>query len=249
MTASLPDPWSSCPDPRPGADFQLFCLPYAGGAASAYRAWPKAFGPRVEVVAMQLPGREQRIRERPAVEPEQVASAIARAADRPYAIFGHSMGGRLGFDVVRILRARGRPLPVRLYPSGANPPHARIAGPLTGMSTVADEEFAARLVAAGGVPAAVVAEAELFEMFLPMLRADFTWVDGYTYTDGPPLPMPIVAFAGAADPVAPVSRMHEWGRHTTAPFTLHTLPGGHFFLHDRLPELSGVIEADLLAAG
>jgi surfactin synthase thioesterase subunit len=247
MTAS-PDPWFSVPDPRPGADVRLFCLPYAGGAASVYRAWPKAFGPRVEVVAVQLPGREQRIRERPAVEPEQVASAIARMADRPYAIFGHSMGARLGFDVIRILRATGRPLPVRFYPSGATPPHVPSTGPLAGLSTMDVEEFGARLVAAGGVRAEVVAERELFELFLPMLRTDFAWVDGYTYTDGPPLPVPIVAFAGASDPVALASLLPGWREHTTESFTTHTLPGDHFFLHDRLPEMSALIEADLLTA-
>jgi surfactin synthase thioesterase subunit len=247
MTAA-PDPWLSFPDPRPGADIRLICLPYAGGAASVFRAWPKAFGPRVEVVAVQLPGREQRIRERPVVDPEQVAAAVDRAADRPYAIFGHSMGGRLGFDAIRLLRAAGRPLPVRFYPSGANPPHLPAAGPLAGLSKVDDDEFAARLVAAGGVPAEVVAEEELFELFLPMLRADIAWVDGYTYTEGPPLPVPVTAFGGTADPVAPPSRLPAWREHTTAAFTLHTLPGGHFFLHDRLPELSEVIEADLLAA-
>jgi surfactin synthase thioesterase subunit len=247
MTGSAQDPWFSCPDPRPGADFRLICLPYAGGAASVYRSWPKVFGPRVEVVAVQLPGREQRIRERPAVEPEQVASAIARMADRPYAIFGHSMGARLGFEVIRILRATGRPLPVRFYPSGATPPHVPSTGPLAGLSTMDDEELGARLVAAGGVPAEVVAERELFTLFLPMLRTDFAWVDGYTYTDGPPLPVPIVAFAGAADPVALASRLPGWREHTTESFTPHTLPGGHFFLHDRLPEMSALIEADLLA--
>lgn len=250
MTGPLNDPWFSCPEPRPGADVRLFCLPYAGGSASVFRAWPKAFGPRVEVVAVQLPGREQRIRERPAVEPEQVASAIARATDRPYAIFGHSMGGRLGFEVIRILRAGGRPLPVRFYPSGANPPHGGPStGPLTGLSTVDDEEFGARLVAAGGVPAEVVAEQELFALFLPVLRVDFAWVDGYTYTEGPPLPVPITAFAGEADPVARASRVPGWREHTTESFTQHTLPGGHFFLHDRLPEMSALIEADLHAEG
>ena len=243
------DPWLTYPDPRPGADVRLFCLPYAGGAASVYRAWPKAFGPRVEVVAVQLPGREQRIRERPAVEPEQVASAIARVADRPYAIFGHSMGARLGFEVIRILRAAGRPLPVRFYPSGSTPPHLRYTGPLSGLSTVDDAELGARLVAAGGVPAEVVAEPDLFELFLPMLRADFAWVDGYTYTEGPPLPIPMMAFAGAVDPVALASGLPGWGEHTTESFTLHTLPGNHFFLYDRLPEISALIEADLLAAG
>jgi surfactin synthase thioesterase subunit len=246
MTAR--DPWFVCPDPRPDADVRLFCVPYAGGAASVFWPWAKAFGPRVEVHAVQLPGREQRLRERAAVEPARVAAAIARVADGPFAIFGHSMGGRIGFDVTRILRAGGHRLPLRLYPSGSNPPHVRTAGPLTGLSRLADDELGNRLVAAGGVPAEVVAEPELFEMFLPALRADLTWVDDYTHTEGPPLAIPVRAFAGEEDPVAPPAQVREWAEHTTESFELHTLPGGHFFLHDQLPAISALVEKDLLAA-
>lgn len=252
MTGSSPglgDRWFSYSDPRPAADVRLFCLPYAGSGASAFRAWPAAFGPRVEVVAVQLPGREQRMRERPVIEPAHVAAAIATEANRPYAIFGHSMGGRLAFEVARELRRTGRPLPVRLYPSGTNPPHLPIAGPLAGLSTMADEELTTRVAAAGGVPEEVLAVPKLFGLFLPVLRADLGWVDDYTFAEEPPLPMPVVAFAGETDQVATPTRMRGWDRHTEAAFTLHTLSGGHFFPHEQLDRLSNLIEADLFETG
>src|ERR1700741_2675334 len=106
--------WLSFPAPRRAAELRLFCLPFAGAGASAFREWPSAFGPRVEVVAVQLPGREQRIRERPVIDSTEGWSTIAAPADRPYAIFGPSMGARLAFEVVRELRRAGRPLPLRL---------------------------------------------------------------------------------------------------------------------------------------
>jgi surfactin synthase thioesterase subunit len=87
---------------------------------------------------------------------------------------------------------------------------------------------------------------ELLTLFLPVLRADLAWVDDYVYTDDPPLPIPVVAFAGETDPVAPPSRMDGWHTHTDAGFTLHTLPGGHFYLNDQLPTLAELIEKDLL---
>jgi surfactin synthase thioesterase subunit len=245
----LRDRWFSHPDPRPAADVRLFCLPHAGSGASVFRPWPAAFGPRVEVVAVQLPGREQRMRERPVIEPARVADAIAGEADRPFAIFGHSMGGRLAFEVARELRRTGRQLPLRLYASGTNPPHLPTAGPFAGLSTVADEELMTRLAEAGGVPQEVLAVPELFALFLPVLRADLGWVDDYTLVEEPPLPMPVVAFAGETDPVATPELMRTWDRHTEAAFTLHTFPGGHFFLHEHLDRLSDLIEADLLGTG
>lgn len=238
--------WLTVSDPRPDAELRLFCLPFAGAGANTFREWPSVFGPRVEIAAVRLPGREQRIRERPVIDPVEVASTIAAAADRPYAIFGHSMGARLAFEVVRELRRTGRPLPLRLYPSGINPPHLPTMGPFAGLSKRSDEELLTGVAEGGGVPDAVLAVPELLSLFLPVLRADLTWVDDYVYTEGPPLPVPVVAFAGDTDPVAPPSRMDGWHDHTEAGFTLHTLPGGHFFFLDHLPRVAELIEKDLL---
>lgn len=239
--------WLSFPGRRPTADTRLFCLPFAGAGASAFREWPAAFGDDVEIVAVQLPGREQRIRERPVIDPVAVAEVVAGAADRPHAIFGHSMGARVAFEVVRELLRAGGPLPLALYPSGINPPHLPTAGPFAGLSKVSDEELMAGVAEGGGVPDAVLAVPELLSLFLPVLRADLAWVDDYEYTEGAPLPVPVVAFAGESDPVAPPSRMDGWHGHTEAGFTLHTLPGGHFFVIDQLPRLSALVESDLLS--
>ncbi|MCT2581936.1 thioesterase II family protein [Actinophytocola gossypii] len=251
MTATTKDAaerWLSRAVPRPDAEVELFCLPYAGAGASAYREWPAAFGPEIEVTALRLPGRENRIRERPEVDPVAVASVIASVvgAGRPYALFGHSMGGRLGFEVIRELRRAGRPLPVRLYPSGIIPPDQRSRSVLDGVSRVPDDELVERLTAGGGMPEVLLAEPDLLDLFLPVLRADLTWLDDYEYVPGDPIPVPVVAFAGESDPVAPLSKMDGWTAHTSAGFTLHTLPGGHFFLHEQVDRIAGVIMADLL---
>jgi surfactin synthase thioesterase subunit len=242
------DRWLSCQDPRPDAEVQLFCLPYAGAGAAAFRSWPRAFGPRVEVTALRLPGRENRIRERPEVDPVAVAEVIDAAATRPYALFGHSLGARLGFEVVRELRRAGRPLPLRLYPSGAMPPDRRSRGVLDDLSRLPDDVFIERLVAGGGVPAALLAEPGMLQLFMPVLRADLTWIDDYEYVAQDPLPVPVVAFAGDSDPVTPGAAMRGWSRHTEAGFTLHELSGGHFFLHDHVDTIARTIEADLFGA-
>lgn len=235
--------------PRPGAAVKLFCLPHAGAGASAYARWPAAFGPSVEVHAIRLPGREDRIRETPTIDPDALAATLAASAAGPYALFGHSMGARLAFEVVRRLRAAGAPLPEVLYVSGCRAPDVAGGGVLDGLSRAGDDEFIARLRACGGLPAAVAGEPELLELLLPTLRADFTWLDDYTYLEAEPLPVPIVAFAGDRDRAAPAEEMRGWRRQTRAGFALHLLPGGHFFLHDRLPELAARIEAGLRGGG
>lgn len=47
----------------------LFCLPFAGGGASAYNQWAKKMQGKVTVCLVQLPGREERIMEKPYIDP------------------------------------------------------------------------------------------------------------------------------------------------------------------------------------
>jgi len=231
---------------RPDASVQLFCLPYAGAGASAFRAWPAAFGPQVEVIAVQLPARENRLREPHALDPARIADAISAAANRPFAIFGHSLGGRLGFEVIRAMRRAGRALPQRFYPSGSRAPDQVAEGPLYGLSRLPDDKLLERLAAAGGFPAAVLQVPELLELVLPVLRADLCWVDDYRYVSEPPFDLPIIAFAGEYDEGAPPDHVAGWLRQTTASASMRTFKGGHFFLQERFTELISLIEADLL---
>ncbi|WFE40018.1 thioesterase domain-containing protein [Micromonospora sp. WMMD998] len=240
--------WFVSAGSRPEAPVRLFCLPYAGAGASAFRHWPAAVGPGVEVLPVQLPGRENRIMEDPRFTVAEVADAIASRADRPYAIYGHSMGGRLGFEVVRELRRTGRPLPLRLYVGGARAPHVAGPGLFDGLSHADDDELLRRLRDGGGLSAELLDHPELVDLLLPLLRADFGRVDDYRYVPGEPLPVPIVAFAGDRDRAVTREQNAAWVEHTAAGFTLHELPGGHFFLHDRLAELAALIRADLAAA-
>lgn len=212
---------------------RLLCLPYAGGAASAYRAWPDAFGAEVEVCALQPPGREMRLRERPfdRVEPLVAAAVDALEAelDRPYAVFGHSMGALVGFELIRELRRRGRPLPLAFAASGRNAPHLPPRDRL--MHTLPDDEFIAKLRRFEGTPEEVLDNRELMELFLPLLRADFAVNEAYAPRDEPPLGLPLLAMGGVADEEVSEEGLEAWGRYTTGPFSVRFFPGGHFFLN------------------
>lgn len=231
---------------RPDADVLLFCLPYAGGGAGAFHPWRTAFPAGVDVQPVQLPGRENRIAEPAHFTPEDVAVAIADRADRPYAIYGHSMGARLGFEVIRCLRRTGARLPSRFYVGGSRPPDLEES--LVRIVDLPDDGFVRGLEALGGTPPGALDVPELRELLLPLLRADFGWIDGYRYHDEDPLPVPIVGFAGQADPSVTPDLMAGWERHTGAGFRLHTVPGDHFFLVGDLARVTAAISEDLLGA-
>jgi surfactin synthase thioesterase subunit len=243
--------WFLSPLRRPEAAVRLYCLPYAGGGASAFREWPAAIGSGVEVHAVALPGRESRFGEGPDFDIAELADALAAHTDtdgRPFALYGHSLGGVLGFEVIRRLRHAGGRLPVRFYVGASRPPHIRAPGRFMGLSRLDDAELIERVGDLGGVPEAVLAEPELMELLLPVLRADFARIDAYRYEPGPPIEVPIVAFAGRSDTVVPITEVRAWSDHTGAGFRLEQLPGDHFFLRHSREALLGALRADLLAA-
>lgn len=242
--------WFAIRDQRPQAPVRLYCLPYAGGSAALFGSWGAALGERIEVCALMLPGRAGRIAERPRVDPAEIARAVAGSADRPFALYGHSMGGDLAFEVARELRATGGAQPSHLFVGGCRPPDAPRSGDTYhGVSELDDASLVAKLAENGGLSDEVLAEPELIELLLPVFRTDFGWLDAYTYRAQPPLDVAVTAFAGAADQSAPPHVMDGWRKHTTADFALHVLDGGHLFLEDRLDELAALIRAELTASG
>ena len=227
----------------------MFCLPYAGGGAAAYNGLQRELAGRTDltVVALQLPGRENRIAEPPAFTIGEVADEVAAhlTGGQPYVLYGHSMGARLAFEVVRELRRRGLPQPSRLYAGGAHAPDRKV--PLAAGADLPDDSFIDALVRRSGALPELRNVPELRELMLPVLRADFAWIKHYRYTPEPPIDSPIVAFTGLDDGEVGPADMLGWARHTTSGFRLRTLRGGHLFVKDRPAELAALIAADLAA--
>ncbi|HEX3789595.1 MAG TPA: thioesterase domain-containing protein [Pseudonocardiaceae bacterium] len=226
---------------------RLFCLPYAGGGAVAYRGWQDSLPRTVRLDVVALPGRETRLAEPPSFQVRDIAAALAGRIDRPYAVYGHSMGGRVAFEVVRELRRMNVPLPMRLYVAACRPPH--VPEPLPEAARGSDDALIREVTALGGTPEEIFADPDLRSIVLPIIRADFEWLDRYRYVPEPPLSVPIVGIAAVDDPTAAPDEMAGWARHTTGPFRLHSLRGGHFFLSGEREQVTGLIAADLLDAG
>jgi len=229
----------------------LFCLPHAGGGASAFFGWAQALAPDVEALPVQLPGRERRIAEPVGIDPPAIAAAIASALEErgapEYAFYGHSLGGWLAFEVIRELRALGVQPPARLYVGAAGPPDIGLSPELRGLTTAPDDEVARRLVELGGVSPDVFDYEELADLVLRLIRSDFGWLESYTYRPQPPLAVPIVAFAAAGDQIATEANMARWAAHTSAGLTVRQVIGGHLFAQDLRAELTAFIKADLIS--
>lgn len=245
--SSQHDEWAIPPRPSPAALVRLFCFPYAGAGASAYRHWVPELQARapVEVVPIQLPGRESRIREQPTIDLDEMTSALLSRLDRPYAVLGHSLGARLAYELCRRLHRRGAPPPRWLYVSGCPAPDiVRNRHD----SDLSDEDFIARIVGLGGTPHEVFADPELRELVLSVMRSDFAFVDNYQSAPDRPIDAPITVFVGSDDAEATPQDAAGWRRYTSKGFRLHVLDGGHFFIHEHRRELIGVIARDLRSA-
>jgi medium-chain acyl-[acyl-carrier-protein] hydrolase len=227
---------------------RLLCLPFAGGGASAFRGWPETLPPGVEVVALQLPGREGRIAE-PAfrsLEPvvESLADATDGLLDVPFVLFGHSMGALLAFELARSLRRRDLALPAHLVVSGARAPH--LPRRTRELHRLPDMALVAELRRLGGTPVEVLDHDGLLELVLPTLRADLTVCETYVYAPEPPLDCPVSAWRGRFDSDVDERELEVWAEHTSAGFDTRIFPGGHSYLltaRARLAEaLVGVLD-------
>ena len=244
--------WLTVAKPRPEARLRLVCFPHAGAGGSAYRRWPAMLPDWIEVAAAALPGREARLRE-PAVPaladllPGLRAGLAADLEQRPFALLGHSMGALIAFELARALDRDGGPVPRALVVSGHRPPH--IARPRLDVPAMTGAQFMTLIAGFGGTPPELLAQPELLELFLPVLRADITLVETYTeLAPGERVPCPVIAYGGAGDPHATSAEMPGWARYTSAAFRSRTFDGGHFFLHDA-PQAVGCLAGDLVAAG
>lgn len=231
MPTAISSPWIVCHRPNSQASGRLFCFPFACGAALTYRMWGSDLPPEVEVCAIQLPGRESRIREAPFANAKPLVQALSSAIlpylDKPFAFFGHSMGALIAFELTRELR-RGQGLqPFCLFVSSRYAPHLNQPDPP--MHNLPDDEFISRLREYGGTPEEILNNAEIMSLLMPTLRADFSVNETYTYLDERPLDCPISAFAGVHDRI-PHHMIEEWKAHTVSEFSLRIYPGDHFYL-------------------
>lgn len=224
-------PWILRRSPRDDARARLFCLPFAGGSASVYRDWPERLPSWLEVLPVELPGHGMRLGEPPipTLLPliEALLLGLAPWMDRPFALFGHSMGALIAFEATRVLRQRRQALPFLLAVSGYRAPH--LPDPEDPIGALAEPDMLARLTRLGGMPPEVLQSRELLQLLIPVFRADFNITDAWVSPDEPPLTVPMLVLGGLSDPRAPRPTIEAWARHAAGPLTIALYPGDHFF--------------------
>jgi medium-chain acyl-[acyl-carrier-protein] hydrolase len=229
------------------AALRLFCLPYAGGATDIFRPWSNLLPSNIEVCPIQLPGRGGRLLEPPftnlSLLVEALTSELRPYLDRPFALFGHSMGAIIVFELARQLRSKQINEPLHLFVSGWRAP--QIPRREQPSFDLPEAEFLNKLRGLGGSPDGLLDNPKFIQLLLPLLRADFKMIQTYTYSPQPPLACSITALGGLQDHVAKQEDLEAWREQTTGAFSLRLLPGNHFFIHEAQPVLLALLADEI----
>jgi surfactin synthase thioesterase subunit len=241
----IADGWLHVPNPRPFAQARLLCLHHAGGATTMFAPWARAIDPRIELCAFALPGRGGRIREAPAYGlrgiTERLAAAWQEISDRPVAIFGHSFGVLLTYE---LLASFDGELPAALrhvFISSFSPPGT----PVKPGAGDTDEQLIVRVLEYDPDFHTIASNPDLLALVLPAIRADFRLVDNWMPGPLKPLTTPLSVFGGERDPRVSPESLAGWSAYAGSSFSLRLFGGGHFYLRERGDELVKIIGAAL----
>ncbi|WP_067456465.1 thioesterase II family protein [Actinomadura macra] len=237
------DLWLRRYHPAPDARVRLVCFPHAGGSASGYYTMSARLAPDVEVLAVQYPGRQDRRREPPVTDIADLAGRVFEALaqeppDRPLALFGHSMGATVAYEVARLLAHRSGVRPHTLFVSGRRAP-SRVRP--ENVHAGDDDGVLAELERLSGTDARLLRDPELRELILPVVRADYTAIERYRRRPGPEPGCPIVVLVGDADPLTTIDEARAWAGHSEAPVHVRVFAGGHFYIEDHLDAVVEVL--------
>ncbi len=211
------------------------CFPHAGGGVRAYRGWGAEQPDWLEISVAVLPGRDRLLGVPPRrsvdeLVPVLVASLEPFFRQGPFAVFGHSVGALVGFEVCRALSAEGFSTPQALVVCGRRAP--QLPGPEGTIHDRPDVEVLDLLRWYGDVPGRTLPHSVWSKLFLPALRADLALEDTYRHRSDAPLGLPLMAYAGDQDPSVTEAELRAWGSQTAAQFRARTLSGGHFFVQE-----------------
>jgi surfactin synthase thioesterase subunit len=231
---------------------RLFCLPFAGGGAAPFRAWARSMPEDVEILAAQLPGREARLREAPfrsiAAMTQAALPAVLAHADLPYAVFGHSMGALVAFELALALEESAPVPPTALFVSARRPPDE--PDEHSPVHPLPEAQFVAELQSRyGAIPEVLLQERELLQLLLPTLRADIEAVETYAPSTTRKLRCPVFVYGGMDDRHPRRAQLAGWQRVAARDVRVRVFAGDHFYLNAQRDALTADIAARWSDAG
>jgi medium-chain acyl-[acyl-carrier-protein] hydrolase len=227
---------------------KLFCLPYAGGAASIYDQWNTKLAKNIELCPINLAGRGNRFTEKPYSNLEEAVDDIFDIvkndlSEFDYAIFGHSMGALLAYELIQKIQRQGKNVPLHVFFSGRKPVHIPKTEKFYRDMTAL--EFQEAVLSLGVTPPEIFKNPELKAIFGPLLLSDFTIAE--TFVDRSeilPLSCNITALIGQEEEIT-TEEAEQWKFHTTKECAVHYIKGGHFFLLDQQQAVIDIINDNL----
>lgn len=228
---------------------KLFCFPYAGGSEAIFTRWEQYIAPSIQLVPVELPGRSRRILDEPFRDKQQAVSELLQLLKKDiyhsrYALFGHSMGAMLCYELAQRIQAAGLPSPAHIFFSGRRAPHVA-RHEATPYHLLDDEAFKQKIKELGGTPPEFFDFPELIELFLPILRSDFRIAEedriGQPVT---PLDSDITVLIGTRDGFTR-EQCDGWHQHSKGISEIRYFEGGHFFLHDYPEDIVRIVNSKL----
>jgi medium-chain acyl-[acyl-carrier-protein] hydrolase len=224
---------------------KLFCFPYAGGAAASYNQWKQYLDPYIEFRAIELAARGRRMREPNYKSIDNAVDDVFNIIKNeltqgPYVLCGHSMGTMIAFELAYKIKKQGLPGPVHIIFSGRCAPQI-LRDNKRALHHLPDDEFKKEMLEMGGTPKEFFDHPELMEVFLPLLRGDFTLTETYVHPPkDAPLDVDFTVLSGKQDEDT-TEEVEAWRIHTTGNCDIHYFEGDHFFIHDETEKVLDVI--------
>lgn len=220
----------------------LICLPFAGGNINSYKGFQKHFSNQYTIITIELPGRGTRIKETLLTDINEIAndvfSQVYKYLHKPYAIYGHSMGALVGYELCKKIQNENLALPLHLFVSGKSGPSAHLN--YEKLHRLPTQEFWIEIKEMGGVPQVILNEPELMNYFEPILKADLKAVEEYSYGNTAMFTFPITAFIGNEENISD-ENANLWQKETLHPLNFYKFKGNHFFIFNHYPQLAEVI--------
>ncbi len=238
--------WFVSDDRNKDAKFQLYCFHDAGGSSSLFQDWKGHISEEIELNIAELPGRGHRIKEKPVEDMQLLIRDLTTQIEKntngkPFAFFGHSMGGAIGFEVMKELRRRGSTLPILNITSST--PALFSYDRESVSNNITEEELIMRFP---HLAKEKITDEEIRQSYVGIMRSDLKLLDSYHYTHEDPFHIPIVSLRGEDDPGVSIEQVKAWKNETSTQHRVVERPGGHRYVVEDVSFVTGLVNNLLL---